>query len=107
MCVTYRSRESITKYPTGFTGTESSVVDIEISLAKLFNTALVAEDEEDLVYVDSCCEPKQLFDKCVVHPLELCLIISTVKWPRQILVVKFYRRKVISKSFRRSFVSIV
>ena len=49
MCVTYRSRESITKYPTGFTGTESSVVDIEISLAKLFNTALVAEDEEDLV----------------------------------------------------------
>ena len=25
MCVTYRSRESITKYPTGFTGTESSI----------------------------------------------------------------------------------
>jgi len=25
MCVTYRSRESVTKYPTGFTGTESSI----------------------------------------------------------------------------------
>lgn len=50
MCVTYRSRESITKYPTGLQERNLVyVVDIEISLAKLFNTALVAEDEEDLV----------------------------------------------------------